>query len=334
MGRWVYGLVVSAAFAAGCAAAATPTEVSQHSTGDSPDLAGSTGTTVNNCVDGGSCTTNNPGDCAMGHAACSGDQQLCVPDVTTQRCYTGAPSTMNKGVCKAGTQTCIGALGSCDGEVKPAAQEDCFNDLDDDCDGVVNNGCPVSLTTGTPRALTARGNPAGGAAFSLRCPAGTFVSKLINYGDSTDQYIGGIDIFCATPTLVRGASTYSVTETASATPLTRHAGNITLTSTATFDCGATAFTPAYYVEGQSDSGGLDALGNSCATGALTLGSDNKLSIALTKSTSLSYAGYTAFGTQFEDDCGAGEVLIGYDGRSGNWFDELHGICAPLQVVYK
>src|SRR6478752_5216053 len=49
-----------------------------------------------------------------------------------------------------------------DGAVKPAAQEDCFNDLDDDCDGVVNNGCPDHLTTGTPHLLTARGNTGGG----------------------------------------------------------------------------------------------------------------------------------------------------------------------------
>src|SRR5262245_738345 len=139
MGRWRYGLVVFAALAAGCAAAATPEEVSAQTGGDQ-DMSG--GVVVENCTDGGSCSTGNPGDCSMGHTVCSGNVQSCVPDVTTMRCYDGPANTVGVGICKAGTQTCIGALGSCAGEVKPAAQEDCFNDLDDDCDGVVNNGCP------------------------------------------------------------------------------------------------------------------------------------------------------------------------------------------------
>jgi hypothetical protein len=337
MGRWCHGLVVAAAFAAGCAAAATPEEVMQQSGGDADlagvDLAG--GTIVGNCTNGAACTiASNQGDCAMGHAVCSGSVQSCVPDATTQRCYDGPPSSVNKGVCKAGMQTCIGALGSCDGEVKPAAQEDCFNDLDDDCDGVVNNGCPDHLVTGTAHLLTARGNTGGGAAFSLRCPANTFVSKSIVYGDSTDSYIAGIDLYCATPTLVRGASTYSVTETASATALTKHAGNITTGDNFTFDCGTAAFAPGFYVNGQADSGGIDAIGHSCGSGAATLGADNKLTLSFTKQASLGDAGYLAFGTAYEDDCAAGEVLIGFDGSSGNWFDSLRAVCAPLQVVYK
>lgn len=333
MGRWCYGLLLLAAFAAGCASAAPPEEV-QEQTGGDVDMSGGGGPVVNNCTDGDSCDTGSPGDCSMGHAVCTGNQGTCVPNGTTQSCYDGPASTMGVGACKAGTQTCIGSLGSCDGEVKPAAQEDCFNDVDDDCDGVVNNGCPNTLTLGTPVALTARGNPAGGTAFSLRCPAGQIVSKIIDYGDATDEYIAGIDVYCATLNLVRGASTYSVTETANATPLTKHAANITTSASGTFDCGTTGFTPSFYVQGQSDSGGLDALGQSCATGALALGSDNKLTITLTKGASQSYAGYTAFGTAYEDDCAAGSVLIGYDGRSGNYFDELHGVCAPLQVTNK
>ena len=159
MGRWCYGLVFAAAFVAGCASAAVPDEHTQM-VGDNADLAGvdlSGGMVVDNCMPNQACQTKNPGDCAAGITFCSGNVQSCVPNMTTQRCYDGPPSTMNKGVCKAGTQTCIGALGSCDGEVQPAAVENCFNDLDDDCDGVVNNGCPDHLTTGTPRLLTAIG---------------------------------------------------------------------------------------------------------------------------------------------------------------------------------
>ena len=338
MGRWCYGLALAAAFAAGCAAAATPEEVSQHSTGDGADLAGTNGTVVDNCVDGGSCTTGNPGDCAMGHSVCSGDVQSCVPDVTTQSCYDGPAGTVGVGACKAGAQTCIGSLSSCDGQVKPAAQEDCFNDIDDDCDGVVNNGCPDHLTTGTPRALTARGNTAGGSPFSLRCPANSYVTKTVVYGDSTDQFIAGIDIACATPTLTRGTSSYTVSATAvTVNPNTVRAAHISTGSSFTFDCGATGFTPGWWSAGQHETGaggGIDALGMLCATGSLALSSTNQLTATMSKTGTIDYYGYLNFGTQFEDDCAANEVLIGYDGRDGNYFDSIQAVCAPLQTVYK
>ena len=339
MGRWCYGLVLMAAFAAGCASAATPQESMQQSTGDTDlggiDLAG--GMVVDNCMSNRACTTTNPGDCAMGMTFCSGNVQSCVPNVTTQRCYDGPAGTANVGVCKPGTQTCIGSLGSCDGEVKPAAVENCFNDLDDDCDGKVNNGCPNTLTTGTPRALTAHGNAAGGAPFSLRCPVGQFVAKTVVYADDPDVCLGGIDIYCATPTLVRGASAYTVTETVSATPLTAHASNINTAETATFDCGATGFVPAWYVDGESDAQFTNALGSSCATTVLTLSATNQLSFTFTKQAGggnyYGYLGVTG-ASKFEDTCNNGEVLIGWDGRKGNGMDETQAVCAPLQVVYK
>jgi hypothetical protein len=333
MGRWCYGLLISAALAAGCAVAAPPEEVQEQTGGGDVDMSGG-GPIVDNCTDGNSCDTGNPGDCSMGHEVCSGGGQgTCVPNGTTQSCYDGPASTMGVGVCKPGMQTCIGSLGSCDGEVKPAAQENCFNDLDDDCDGVVNNGCPDHLTTGTPAALTARGSNAGGSAFQLRCPAGQYVAKSIVYGDDSDETIGGMDLFCATPSLARGTSSYSVTETVSATALMRHASHITTGQSFTFDCG-TAFSPGFYVNGQDETGAIDAIGHSCAATALTFGTDNKLTITLTKQTSLGDAGYLQFGTAYEDDCPAGSVLIGFDGVSNTRFESLTAVCAPLQVVYK
>jgi hypothetical protein len=212
--------------------------------------------------------------------------------------------------------------------------ENCFNDLDDDCDGTVNNGCPDHLTTGTPVALTLRGSASGGGAFSLRCPANSYVTKIVVYGDSADQYIAGVDIACASPTLVRGASSYTVTPTpVAASPSTQRANNVTTSVNSTFDCGTASFNPGWYVPGDSESTGLDDLGMSCAAGALTLSATNQLGITFTKRTNTGVAGYS-FGSPFEDDCGAGQVLIGFDGRDGNWFDAIQPVCAPLQVVYK
>jgi hypothetical protein len=326
-----------AALAAGCAAAATPEEVSQHQNGDGADLGG--GVIVDNCVDGGSCTTGNPGDCANGHAVCSGDVQSCVPDVTTQGCYSGPAGTAGVGACKQGTQTCIGAPGSCDGEVLPAAVENCFNDIDDDCDGVVNNGCPSSLTTGTPRALTAVGDPNTGTAFSVRCPAGSFVMKTIMYGDNNVGAVTALDLYCGTPTLTRGASTYSVTVAVSTTAMQTPGGNRGGPMT-TFDCG-TGFSPAWMTPGTAfngANGGLDGLGLSCGNTVPALDAANHLTLTQTKaaaasSSGLNPDGYLA-GTVFEDDCNAGEALIGYDGKNGTWLYYFQPVCAPLQVVYK
>jgi hypothetical protein len=342
MGRWVYGLVVSAAFAAGCASAAVPSEVSQHTTGDGADLAGSTGTIVGSCSDGGSCTTGNPGDCAMGHAVCSGNVQSCVPDVTTQRCYTGPAATANVGVCKPGTQTCIGTLGSCSGEVTPAAIENCFNDLDDDCDGKINNGCPDHLTTGTPRALTAIGDSGSGTAFSLRCPAGQFVSKMQMWGDNNAAILAltALDAYCATPTLVRGASSYTVTVAVSGTPLSTGTDR-PASPTTTFTCDAGSFSPGWQTPGtgaNGSGGGIDGLGLYCGSTTLALDAMNKLSFNMTKVAAASSTGNNPDGYRtaaaFEDDCNAGEVLVGYDGKLANFITYFQPVCAPLQVVYK
>jgi hypothetical protein len=325
-----------AALAAGCAAAAPPEEVQAQTGGDS-DMSGG-GPVVDNCTDGDSCDTGSPGDCSMGHAVCNGNPQgTCVPNGTTQTCYDGPASTMGVGVCKGGMQTCIGALGSCDGEVKPAAQEDCFNDLDDDCDGVLNNGCPDHLTTGTPRALGPHGDATGGTAFTLRCPANAYVTKIVVYGDNTDDADAGLDITCATPTLVRNASTYTVTPTAAtANPSTQRGSNVDTSLAGPFDCGMTGFNPGFYAPGAADPGGLDELGLSCAAGTLALQSNNTLTITLTKGPNLGVAGYTGLSGEaaFEDDCNPNEVLIGFDGRKNTYFNEVHAVCAPLQVVNK
>ena len=55
-------------------------------------------------------------------------------------CYTGPPSSQNVGVCKDGKTTCdSGTWGACLGEVVPGIEV--CNELDDDCNGSVDEGC-------------------------------------------------------------------------------------------------------------------------------------------------------------------------------------------------
>jgi len=40
------------------------------------------------------------------------------------------------------------------------------------------------------------------------------------------------------------------------------------------------------------------------------------------------------GTPWDDSCGAGELLIGFQGGQGAQMDQLQGVCAPLIVTYQ
>ncbi len=89
----------------------------------------------------------------------------------SRACYTGPVATRSVGACRDGTQSCVstgsGAAwsSSCGGEVTPVA-EICGNGIDDDCDGVVDNGCgpaivcPGDLTVpaGQPVTLSVSGS--------------------------------------------------------------------------------------------------------------------------------------------------------------------------------
>jgi alpha-tubulin suppressor-like RCC1 family protein len=88
-----------------------------------------------------------------------------------QNCYTGAPGTENVGACHGGTQWCAaGVWGTCDGEVTSAG-ETC-NNIDDDCDGTVDDG----LTRGTTCGLGACAGNTG----TETCTAGAWGGNTCN----------------------------------------------------------------------------------------------------------------------------------------------------------
>ncbi len=71
----------------------------------------------------------------------------------TRACYSGPSGTQGVGRCTGGTQTC-GADGrfatACAGEVLPAATETCGNGMDDNCNGMTDEGCGECMA-GTTR---------------------------------------------------------------------------------------------------------------------------------------------------------------------------------------
>lgn len=69
----------------------------------------------------------------------------CVPG-SVAACYTGPAGTSGVGTCKDGTQTCASdgkGYGACGGMVVPVG-ELCGDSKDNDCNGNVDNGCPIT----------------------------------------------------------------------------------------------------------------------------------------------------------------------------------------------
>jgi MYXO-CTERM domain-containing protein len=99
--------------------------------------------------------------CTNGVLGCSGDTgpfaEVCngfdddcdgVVDGNSQACYTGPANTEDVGTCHGGTQVCTAVAmsgvekwGTCTGQQLPSTE--ICNGLDDDCDGVVDNGVPA-----------------------------------------------------------------------------------------------------------------------------------------------------------------------------------------------
>jgi hypothetical protein len=280
------------------------------------------------------CMTANPGACGPGTSACDdAGIPICRPIQTTQACYTGAAGTQGVGTCKGGSQSCIGTLGACTGEVLPAAHDDCFTSTDDDCNGTVGNSCPEALTIGADRALaTAGGN--GGAASTVHCPKGAFVTRVDSWFDDIDQHVSGVSIYCAVPTLVQGASSYSVTLTPSTPAPYQKAAGAGATDERTDDCGTTGLSAITYVTGLADSY-VEGLGNHCGTSAVTLAGDNTITFSFTPSGDTSYNAWSSStGNFFDEACNSNEVIVGYMLHIARWLFSIKPICAALQVTYK
>jgi hypothetical protein len=281
------------------------------------------------------CMTTNPGACGPGTSECSdGGGPICRPAHTTQACYTGAAGTQAVGTCKDGTQSCIGALGACTGQVVPAAHDDCFTATDNDCNGTVGNGCPQALTIGADRTLTGAGGT-GGTASTVHCPKGAFVTRVDSWFDDLNEHVSGVSIYCATPALVQGASSFSVKLTASTpAPYQKTTGTVAPTDERMDDCGTTGLTAITETTGLADTS-IEGLGNHCGTSAVTLQADNTLTFAFTPSGDTSYNAWSdSTGTFFDDACNANEVVVGFTLRTAAWLFNIKPICAVLGVTYK
>jgi hypothetical protein len=119
-----------------------------------------------------------------------------IDDNVTQSCYTGAGGTSGVGVCHGGVSTCSsGMFGACANEVTPVAE--LCNGLDDDCNGVIDNG-----PGGLPITQTCYGGPAGTAnvgtckSGTATCAFGAFGTCVGEVDPKADVCGDGLDTDC------------------------------------------------------------------------------------------------------------------------------------------
>jgi hypothetical protein len=144
------------------------------------------------------CATPDDDDCD-GQTNEEGAGCVCPPSAMLP-CYTGPMGTLNVGVCQGGLAQCNDqgtVLGACSGDVTPGV-ETCNTAVDDDCDGLVNEGGAGCVCQPGTTASCYSG-PVGTAGVGL-CKSGTMTCNALGtaYGPCGGEVVPAAET-CASP---------------------------------------------------------------------------------------------------------------------------------------
>lgn len=126
-----------------------------------------------------------------------GPTTVCEPG-SASSCYDGPEGTLGLGACRDGLKTCLAdgsGFGACEGQILPAAKENCDTPVDDDCNGQTTEGCGCKPGS----TASCYDGPSGTEGIGL-CKGGTQTCNAdgSGYGACTGQVLPS-DEDCATP---------------------------------------------------------------------------------------------------------------------------------------
>jgi len=227
--------------------------------------------------------------------------------------------------------TQIQAAGSCPAEVAYSCgrhdrrgDPELCNGADEDCDGLVDDGCPAGILPTQPTPGTAFGG-SGGSAFTLACPNNTV---LVGIDGRSGARVDAITPVCAPllVTPVAGSPEYSyAVHTGTATTM----GTVGGTGGSVFSSRCPADQVVISMVGRSGDN-IDRIQLSC--GALSIAHvASSWLLALTPAASLSSYGGGG-GGPFSFACPAGQAATGATGRAGDRVDRFGFVCSRLGIA--
>jgi hypothetical protein len=186
-----------------------------------------------------------------------------------------------------------------------------------------------ALSLGVDRHLTLAGGEGGGPKTG-HCPSGTFVTRVDSYDDG--RHASGIVFYCATPKLVRGDASYSVSLTQMTSGQALEPGNTSTVFGRTDQCILSGLSAMTQTVGQADIY-IEGLGHHCGVSTVNLGSDAAPVFDFKGDGDTSYTTWGDGGKRFDLACQSNEVVVGFDVQQGAWLNGIAPICAVLDVVY-